>query len=65
LEVTATMPETMYVLAVLACPIVMGLMMWMMMRGGAAHSPADSEVMRLRAEIDELREAQRHNRTQS
>ena len=48
-------------LAPLACPIGMGLMMWLMMRGmnnstGQAQGPADrSEVDALRAEVDALK----------
>ncbi len=59
------MPEALYALALLACPVGMGLMMWMMMRGkghGSASSPdaanAD-EVTRLRAEVDQLRAGRR------
>ena len=59
------MPTIFYSLAVLACPVGMGLMMWMMMRGGK-QSPQDSsapqdsaaELARLRTEIEELRAAQ-------
>lgn len=58
------MPTIFYSLAVLACPVGMGLMMWMM-RGGK-QSPQDSsppqdsaaELARLRTEIDQLRAAQ-------
>ena len=64
------MPTIFYGLAVLACPIGMGLMMWMMMRG-SKQSPADStspqnsaaELARLRAEIDQLQAAQRQSPT--
>ena len=63
------MSEAFYALAVLACPVGMGLMMWFMMRGaqhprGAAQQPSgDAEVVALRAELDqlqaELRQSQR------
>jgi len=61
------MPEAFYALAVLACPVGMGLMMWFMMRGGkrsgssasdeqpASPSASDAEVTALRAEVDQLR----------
>ena len=50
------MPDLIYLLAVLVCPITMGAMM-LLMRGNQSHSPqADSdEVARLRAEVNELR----------
>jgi len=51
-------------LALLACPIGMGLMMWLMMRGGKHEDPQPSpsttaELTQLRAEVDQLRAAQR------
>jgi predicted aminopeptidase len=61
------MSESLYFLALLACPVGMGVMMWMMMRmqgsaGAAApESPAETtvgkqaELVKLRAEIDQLR----------
>ncbi|TFD81590.1 hypothetical protein [Cryobacterium fucosi] len=58
------MSTVFYTLALLACPVGMGLMMWFMMRGkhkdGAAAplSPDDAaELTRLRAEADQLRES--------
>jgi hypothetical protein len=59
--------EAFYALAVLACPVGMGLMMWFMMRGGKHSTPAapaqpsasDAELVALRAEIDQLRAARR------
>lgn len=54
-------------LAVLACPVGMGVMMWMMMRGSGAKGSgsqgdpaAAQEVARLRAEVDQLRAAREH-----
>jgi len=55
------MSQVLYSLAILACPVGMGLMMWMMMRGGQAKdsSPTpDTDIARLRAEVDQLRAAQ-------
>ena len=54
-----------YALALLACPLGMGAMMWIMMRGNNHGSGSQSgstggdEVTRLRAEVDQLRAAQR------
>jgi len=65
------MPEALYALALLACPVGMGLMMWFMMRGGkhprpeappersAQLSASDAAVAALRAEVDQLRAEQR------
>jgi parvulin-like peptidyl-prolyl isomerase len=60
------MSESLYLLAVLACPVGMGAMMWMMRMqrpaaGTAAEKPAQStaekqaELTKLRAEIHQLR----------
>jgi len=53
-----------YTLPLLACPIGMGLMMFFMMRGNKQEPPSPSrsnadEMTRLRAEVDQLRAAQR------
>ncbi len=57
------MPQLIYALALLACPVAMGAMMWMMMRGGGSSAPAQgdgsAELARMKAEIDQLRAAQR------
>ena len=62
------MSEALLSLAILACPVGMGLMMWFMMRGGKKDQTAeqdrtgsatDSEIARLRAELDQVRTAQR------
>ncbi len=45
-------------LPLLACPIMMGAMMWWMARKGHDHSQPqaqDQEIAQLRAELDELR----------
>lgn len=58
-----------YGLAVLACPLGMGAMMWMMMRGGKSQPEPQrdggAELTRMRAEIDQLRAAQAGNRPQT
>lgn len=55
-------------LALLACPVGMGAMMWMMMRGGhQSNEPSGpsrtddqrAELARLRAELDQLQAAER------
>lgn len=53
-------------LAVLACPVGMGVMMWMMRGSGSqgtgsqGDQAAAAEVARLRAEVDQLRVAREH-----
>lgn len=57
------MPESLYLLALLACPLGMGAMMWMM-RGNKQQPPApdiaakQAELVGLQAKIDQL-QAQR------
>lgn len=52
------MPDVVYLLAVLACPIAMGVMMLVMMRSGGQHQTGADEVAHLRAEVEQLRAAQ-------
>lgn len=59
------MNQVLFSLALLACPVGMGLMMWFMMRGRKDTPPSsppaatDAELARLRAEVDQLRAARR------
>ncbi len=69
-EEVNSVAEILYPLAVLACPLGMGAMMWMMMRGGKQSSTAPQptgadELTRLRAEVDQLRASQRDGGTPS
>ena len=53
------MPDSLYALALLACPLGMGAMMWIMMRGHRSQ-PSDDAAARadLQAQIDHLRATQ-------
>jgi preprotein translocase subunit YajC len=50
------MESLLYALLVLACPVAMGAMMWMMMRPSTRRdSSAQKEITQLRSEVDQLR----------
>lgn len=52
------MESLLYGLALLACPVGMGAMMWMMMRGqraGSGTPKGPDQVAELRSEIDQLK----------
>lgn len=51
------MESLLYGIAVLACPVGMGAMMWMMMRGqrGGNSPKGPDQVAELRSEIDQLK----------
>ncbi len=62
------MQTLLYGLAVLACPVGMGAMMWMMMRGqrrGPDGTGGQQQVDQLRAEIDQLKTERATQRAQS
>lgn len=55
------MSQALWAAAALVCPVGMGTMMWMMMRGNRRAAPADeNELGRLRAELDELKSQRGH-----
>lgn len=62
------MPEALYALALLACPLAMGVMMWAMMRGKNQQSPVadtagkQAELAALQAQIDQLQAQRDHER---
>ncbi len=61
------MPESLYALALLACPVGMGAMMWMMMRGSKTSAAEDNshkqaELIALQAQIDQLQAQNRDGR---
>ncbi len=50
------MESLLYALLLLACPVAMGAMMWMMMRPSTRRdSSAQKEITQLRSEVDQLR----------
>ena len=44
-------------LLLLVCPLTMGLMMWVMMRGMGQDKPPDPRIAELQSQVNELRSA--------
>ena len=63
------MTQFLYFLPLLTCPIVMGAMMFFMMRGNKNEQQPEpgsaQELVRMRAEIDQLRAQQRDDAPRS
>ena len=66
------MPQSLYALALLACPVGMGLMMWLMMRGNRQQPAAgddtaakQAELAGLQAQIDQLQAQRDHERAEA
>jgi uncharacterized protein YbaR (Trm112 family) len=62
------MSDLIYLLAILVCPVAMGAMMLVMMRGSHSDKSrvgAGDEVARLRAEVQQLREERNSEQTSS
>jgi hypothetical protein len=63
------MQSLLLAVAVLACPVGMGLMMWMMMRGQSTDTASSEdrgwqqEVQALRAEVERLKAQRTNDRT--
>ena len=52
-------------LLILVCPVTMGVMMWLMMRGmDHGHAPPDPRIAELESQVAELRSAQSRAQSQ-